>query len=71
LVSESKGKRPIERQRRKLENNIKMDLKMLDGAYFWPGIGNRGQFFSAGFEALYSVKGEESFEKLPSSKKKP
>jgi hypothetical protein len=27
LFSESKGKRPIERQSRKLENNIKMDLK--------------------------------------------
>jgi hypothetical protein len=46
LVGKSEGKRPLERQRRRWENGIKMDLREIGwgmwSGFTWLGIGTVG-----------------------------
>ena len=58
LVGKPQGKRPLERPRRRWEDNIKMDLQEV-GCGGWHRIGTRGGHFECGNEPSGSIKSGE------------
>ena len=58
LVGKPEGKRPLERPRRRWEDNIKMDLQEV-GCGGWHRIGTRGGHFECGNEPSGCIKSGE------------